>query len=84
MNNFEENLRRALERVEPPSGFAKRVLVRAAQEEKQKQTRTSFWFGLFGMGGFRWAALCAYWWLRVARFMNATRSGGAAKRPRNN
>jgi len=59
MNNFEENLRRALERVEAPSGFVERVLARAAQEEKQKQTRPNFWASLFGMGGLRWAAACA-------------------------
>lgn len=58
MKNLEENLRQALDRVEPPSGFAARVLARAVQEEGNKRTRSSFWMALFGTGGLRWATVC--------------------------
>lgn len=59
MKNLEENLRQALGRVEPPAGFADRVLVRVAREQNPRRTRSNFWLSLFGMGGLRWAAASA-------------------------
>lgn len=59
MSPLEENLKQALKRVDPPAGFADRVLARAAEAEREKRARPKFWSGFFGMGGLRWAAACA-------------------------
>jgi hypothetical protein len=64
MNRLEDELKRALQRVEPPAGFAERVLLRAARAEDEKPMRSRGWLGLFGLGlagagGLRWAAACA-------------------------
>jgi hypothetical protein len=64
MNRLEDELKRALEPVEPPAGFAERVLLRAARAEEEKPVRSRRWLGLFGSGlagsgGLRWAAACA-------------------------
>lgn len=64
MNRFEDELKRALQRVEPPAGFAERVLLRAARAEDKKPMRSRRWLRLFGLGlagtgGLRWAAACA-------------------------
>jgi hypothetical protein len=57
-DKLERELRKALERVEPPAGFAERVLARAAKEDaSMPQPRT--WLRWFGTGGLRWAAACA-------------------------
>jgi hypothetical protein len=58
---LERELKKALERVDPPHGFAERVLARAAQEGKSRAPRRA-WFESFRTGGLRWAvtgALCA-------------------------
>lgn len=58
---LERELKKALERVEPPAGFAERVLERAAKEEKGK-ARPRPRFRWFETSGLRWAAtgaLCA-------------------------
>lgn len=64
MNHLEDELKKALQRVEPPAGFAERVLLRAARGEDEKPVRSRRWLGLFGFGGartggLRWAAACA-------------------------
>lgn len=58
MNRLEDELKKALQRVEPPAGFAERVLARA--EKKKKKARSLFgeWLGASNL---RWAtasALC--------------------------
>jgi len=63
MNRLEDELKRALERVQPPAGFAERVLARA-RAEAEKPARSRRWLGLFGLGlagagSLRWAAACA-------------------------
>lgn len=61
-DKFERELRRALRPVEPPDGFAGRVLARAARGEAA--AASPWWHmgpGLFATRGFRWAlagALC--------------------------
>lgn len=60
-DKLERELKKALRRVEPPAGFAERVLARAANEEKPG-ARLRSWPQRLGMGGLRWAAasaLCA-------------------------
>jgi hypothetical protein len=59
MSQFEENLKRALQRVDPPAGFAERVLARAAEADREKPKSVPLWARFFGMGGLRWAAACA-------------------------
>jgi hypothetical protein len=59
MNRLEEELKKALERVEPPAGFRERVLARAATEKSQKRARARFWFKWLGASGLRWATACA-------------------------
>lgn len=64
MNRFEDELKGALQRVDPPAGFAERVLARAARVDDEKPVRSRSWLRLFGldlasMGGVRWAAACA-------------------------
>lgn len=57
-DKLEQELKKALRRVEPPSGFAGRVLARAEKEAKQKARPRRFdWFGTGG--GLRWAVACA-------------------------
>lgn len=58
MNSLEDNLKEALKPVDPPAGFASRVLARAVQAEREEQARRKLWAGLFSMGGLRWAAAC--------------------------
>jgi hypothetical protein len=64
MNRFEDELKGALQRVDPPAGFAERVLARAARVDDEKPGRSRRWSRLFGLGapgtgGLRWAAACA-------------------------
>lgn len=59
MNNFEQNLRRALQRQDPPAGFADRVLARAKQGSQEKSARQTIWAALDSWGGLRWATACA-------------------------
>jgi len=59
MNPFDEELKRALQRVDPPAGFADRVLARTARAERKNHASASKWTWFFGMGGLRWAAACA-------------------------
>jgi len=83
MNRLEEELKKALQRVEPPAGFAERVLARAATEKKKKKARS-----LFGNGSARAIfdgprlPLCASSWRR-AEFSIIANSDDEAKRPRN-
>jgi hypothetical protein len=58
---LEQELKKALQRVQPPAGFAERVLARAAKEKTQG-ARPRPWLQRFGTAGWRWAAvgaLCA-------------------------
>ncbi|HXW56614.1 MAG TPA: hypothetical protein VEJ67_12755 [Candidatus Cybelea sp.] len=60
-DKLERELKKALERVDPPLGFAERVLARAANEEESNAPPRA-WFGWFPAGGLRWAmtgTLCA-------------------------
>jgi anti-sigma-K factor RskA len=59
MNRLEEDLKKALQRVEPPAGFTERVLARAAMEKSQKRARARSWFEWPGASGLRWATACA-------------------------
>ena len=59
MKSLEENLKEALKRVDPPAGFADRVLARVAETEREKQTLRKLWGGFFGAGVLRWAGACA-------------------------
>ena len=59
MNRLEEELRKALQRVEPPKGFAERVLARAASESRPQRTKPHRLFGWFGASRIRWATACA-------------------------
>lgn len=59
MNSLEDNLKQALKRVDPPADFADRVLVHAAQAERETQAQRKPWAGFFGIGALRWAAACA-------------------------
>lgn len=57
-DKLEQELKKALRRVDPPAGFAERVLARAAKEkEKDAPKRVRWpWFGTMGL---RWAVTCA-------------------------
>jgi hypothetical protein len=58
---LEQQLKKALQCVEPPAGFAERVLARAARGEK-RNAEPRPWLQRFGASGWRWAAvgaLCA-------------------------
>lgn len=57
-DRLERELKKALQRVEPPAGFAERVLARAAREEASS-AQPRAWFRWFGMSGLRWAVACA-------------------------
>jgi hypothetical protein len=59
MNRLEEELKEALRRVEPPVGFADRVLARAAIDKGEKKAHSRPWFGWLGGSAFRWATACA-------------------------
>jgi hypothetical protein len=47
---LEQELKKALRRIDPPSGFAERVLARAENEGKQKG-RPRVWLDWFRLGG---------------------------------
>jgi hypothetical protein len=59
MNRLEDELKRALQRIEPPAGFAERVLARAERVEDEKPQHSRRWLDLFGVGSLRWATACA-------------------------
>lgn len=59
MNRLEDELKRALQRVGPPAGFAERVLARAASEKEKKKARSLFGFEWLGASSIRWATACA-------------------------
>lgn len=60
MKRLEQELKKALRPVEPPAGFAERVLARAAKKgERSTSKKLPGWFAWFGMGGLRWATACA-------------------------
>lgn len=59
MNRLEDELKRALRQVEPPAGFAERVLARAASEKEKKKARSLFGFEWLGASNLRWATACA-------------------------
>jgi hypothetical protein len=52
---LERELKKALRRVDPPAGFAERVLARAANQRKPT-AQPSAWFEGFDL---RWATTCA-------------------------
>lgn len=63
MNKFEQELKKALQPVEPPAGFAERVMARVAASEQSRAARGkwNWWADLFQSRGLRWAltgALC--------------------------
>jgi uncharacterized protein HemX len=61
MKRLEEELGKAFKRVEPPAGFAERVMARAAASEQTKARTAWTWLGFVHAGGLRWAvagALC--------------------------
>ena len=59
-NKLEEELKKALRRVDPPAGFRERVLRRTAQEEaKHAKPRVRLPFRWLGMAEWRWAAASA-------------------------
>ena len=60
MSRLEDELKKALRRVEPPAGFADRVLARAATAgTRETNVVRDGGLGVSGMGGLRWAAACA-------------------------
>lgn len=59
MSQLEEGLKKALQRAEPPEGFAERVLARVASEERVKKTVPRTWFAWLGASSMRWAAASA-------------------------
>ena len=59
MNQLEEELRKALRRVEPPAGFAERVLARTAADKGKEKAHARSWFSWLGGSGLRWATACA-------------------------
>lgn len=62
MKRLEEELGKAFERVDPPAGFAERVMARAAAAERSKARTAWTWLGFYQMPALRWAAtgaLCA-------------------------
>lgn len=58
MNRLEQELKKAMQRVEPPAGFAERMLARAASE-KEKKARPLWGFAWPGASNLRWATACA-------------------------
>ena len=65
MNHIDEELRKALKRVEPPDGFADRVLARVAEERARPGLldRIRAWFATPQL---RWAAAAAMCLVMVA------------------
>lgn len=59
MKRLEEELRKAFARVEPPAGFAERVMARVAAAERMKKRSRWAWLGFFQTSGLRWAATVA-------------------------
>jgi hypothetical protein len=59
MNRLEEELKKALQRVEPPPGFAQRVLAKAAKREQEGKRTARFWFAWLAPAGLRWASAAA-------------------------
>ena len=55
MNQLEQELKKALRQVEPPAGFAERVLARVAREEEEKKARWLRGPGWLGASTLRWA-----------------------------
>ena len=55
MTKFEQQLKKALEPVEPPAGFAERVLARTAagEQARAERGRSSWWADLFAARGLR-------------------------------
>ncbi len=51
MNHFDDELRKAMGRVDPPEGFAERVLARVAEERAKPRLvdRLRSWFGMPGL-----------------------------------
>ena len=58
MDRFEEELKNALLRHEPPDGFADRVLARTAKQARGPHGRRNWW-GVFTLPVLRWAAVAA-------------------------
>lgn len=63
MSEFEQELKKALQPVDPPEGFAERVMARIAAGEEAHAPRGawSWWTDVFQSRGLRWAltaALC--------------------------
>jgi hypothetical protein len=56
MKRLEEELGKAFERVEPPAGFAERVIARAVAAERTKARTAWAWLGFFHTPALRWAA----------------------------
>jgi hypothetical protein len=56
MKRLEEDLGKAFERMEPPAGFAERVMARVAAAEHDKRRTPWTWLGLFQTPALRWAA----------------------------
>ncbi|MGE5327039.1 MAG: hypothetical protein ACM3NO_08360 [Deltaproteobacteria bacterium] len=59
MSPFDDDLRKALKRIEPPEGFADRVVARASLEGRPRQTLASRLRALFVPRTVRWAAAMA-------------------------
>lgn len=59
MSLFDDDLKKALRRVEPPEGFAERVLARASLDARPRQTLASRLRALFVPRTVRWAAAMA-------------------------
>jgi hypothetical protein len=57
-DKLEQELKKALLRVEPPRGFAERVLARA-RKERERSAQRSPWLLWPRTGGLRWAMTCA-------------------------
>ncbi len=55
MKPLDDELKSALRRVEPPEGFAERVLARARQEENSRATVGQWLKALFRIPAVRWA-----------------------------
>jgi hypothetical protein len=57
MTRFEDQLRAALQREEPPAGFADRVLAIAAERDQRRERSRWFHFkNMFAVPRLRWAA----------------------------
>lgn len=58
MNRLEEELKKALRQVEPPTGFAERVLARVASAKEKKKARRLWVLEWMEASTWRWAAAC--------------------------